>query len=559
MNPPSEQSSQTGFEKSDLAKLIFISLPALLPFLLRNYGLDIADSGWSSVIVRDFFTRPEMPGNAAPWFLSFAVGSILTGNHADQIGSLRLFGFLPILLSSWCAWAVFAANRLKSWSVALGVFFAAIAAYATFCASFINYNTISASLALFSFACLIFSGKQPTGRFAGLFLILVAGMLIVFSSASRIANLTMGAPFLYLIWSYHRYNPKAYLVAVAGALLGVVSLWILVRHGGQEPYVINNLREFLGDKGSASHPKFQLFAIYFATFSKTAVQASLLFFLLHLATKKIAGKNTVWNVALLLIGLYCCKKIGMGLAQAVPVLSLFVLLAVSDRDRVGAELKPILIAGFLFCMLFPLGSMNGFANCCFALWLAIPAGLAALGSMRIERLILGGVMVVSSARLSWNAVATPYWDGPAWRLNATLDNETATGIRTTPERKAVLDDIVAAVAKYAKPGDPILAYQNIPMIYMLTRTKPWIPYPWPYIVSPRKIGTAISEQAKTTMPKVIVRERTSCFGNDWPNSDSPPVYSIYSGNEYEPIYAEFIGRYGFKVVHSNKMFDVLVQ
>ena len=156
--------------KENLLKFILVILPALLPVLLRNYGLEVADSGWAAVLTRDYFSRPEMVGQASPWFLTWTIGALLSNGNGMQLTQLRLFTFLPILLSAVAAWTAFSAYGYRAWVATVGVFVAGLAAYSSFSLYFLNYNTISAAFATLAFSSLFLSnviskteGSNPPG------------------------------------------------------------------------------------------------------------------------------------------------------------------------------------------------------------------------------------------------------------------------------------------------------------------------------------------------------------------------------------------------------------
>jgi hypothetical protein len=248
---------------------------------------------------------------------------------------------------------------------------------------------------------------------------------------------------------------------------------------------------------------------------------------------------------------------GTGFSRAVP--TLFCMLLVLGLGR-GADVRKHLpaVVGAMLAILFPLWSSNGLTNSCFALWFLLPGVLVAVDGPRnraICRAALGCALLIGI----YASVAKPYWDHGVLSLDCVIDNARAGRIWTQCDRKVVVDGLVSEVKKYAGEDDEIFVYQNSPMVYILTGTRPWVPYPWPYLIQVSAIEKAFADKERISLPRVIVRERLSPFGSDWPNSTEPPLETIGGGRRYAGLYDGFIARHGYAVVYRNAMFELLAR
>lgn len=69
-------------------------------------------------------------------------------------------------------------------------------------------------------------------------------------------------------------------------------------------------------------------------------------------------------------------------------------------------------------------------------------------------------------------------DDQAGNLTASFVSPRLAGIRSTPEKVAILDELLASLEKILQPGDYLLAYPKLPLLHFLTSTRPATNVTW---------------------------------------------------------------------------------
>ncbi|MEE9609349.1 MAG: hypothetical protein V3U03_16535, partial [Myxococcota bacterium] len=124
--------------------------------------------------------------------------------------------------------------------------------------------------------------------------------------------------------------------------------------------------------------------------------------------------------------------------------------------------------------------------------------LAADGERRstvLAWLFTGAVcLAVGSGSCSVRAYRS-YGDSPIDRLTAEFSHPRFAGIRSTPARVAVLEGIASYLSERVEEGDFLLAYDDVPLLYYLTGTRPAIDHSW----STRRILRVMRERSLRRM------------------------------------------------------------
>lgn len=117
----------------------------------------------------------------------------------------------------------------------------------------------------------------------------------------------------------------------------------------------------------------------------------------------------------------------------------------------------------------------------------------------------------------------PYRDNSV----AVLSEEPATaklsGIATTQERASVVDQLVEAVVSRSEPGDRILAYENLPMMYFLTDRLPATHHTWISENMAPSFRQYVLEDMieRDRLPAVVVRATYTTRDRNWPQYRAP--------------------------------------
>ncbi|MFA5078404.1 MAG: hypothetical protein WC541_02850, partial [Dehalococcoidia bacterium] len=121
------------------------------------------------------------------------------------------------------------------------------------------------------------------------------------------------------------------------------------------------------------------------------------------------------------------------------------------------------------------------------------------------------------------AACFPYRDDYIGRLNSRAISVKLHGIRTTAERALILDRLVAAIEHNSAPGDRILAYENLPMLYFLTDHLPSTNTTWISDFLPASIKSSILADMirRERLPALVVRAQYSTHDLLWPVVQKP--------------------------------------
>lgn len=541
-----------------LSQLMIASSSSLLPLFLMKYGFEIADSGWAAVLTRDFYSNAEMAGRASPWILTWAIGALLSSGNSFNLSALRFATFAPIFLSAIFTYLVFHFYGYRSRIVTIGIMVAGLVCYSAFSVYFINYNTISACLFVISISFLFFSGKFPSNGTWSYLLCFFAGVLYTLSSLSRIASAALIIPCAFVIFSFYSLRIRPYVAFLLGATCCALVLCFAFYKTGHLKYVAEDITSFiysaLVSNNNASHSRMELITVLLRSVISSFGWA--LVFLLSFFSFFDALKNRKSYKIAISVG----AVFFLVLAERSVYLSIFpsilVLLLLGNAPLSTKSPKFMLpITGVLFSLIFPLGSMNGFTNSCFALWLLIPGIIVYLAGSTKYWVAIAATAVAANISI-YNAFVKPYWDHNVFSLECTLRNKNVGKLHTSCDRKRVLDEAVEAISRYSDTRDEIFVYQNSPMIYVLTGQRPWIPYPWPYLIPIQRIEKSFFERSKTSLPKVVVREKLSPFNEEWPNTDQLPIETFRRGHDYSIFYQTFFRAHGYVPVYENTMFEV---
>ncbi|MFA5401196.1 MAG: hypothetical protein WC359_12185 [Dehalococcoidia bacterium] len=121
------------------------------------------------------------------------------------------------------------------------------------------------------------------------------------------------------------------------------------------------------------------------------------------------------------------------------------------------------------------------------------------------------------------AACFPYRDDYIGRLDSQASSAKLQGIRTTAERARILDGLVAAVEHNSSPGDRILAYENLPMLYFLTDRPPSTNTTWISDFLPGTVKSSILADmiGRERLPELVVRAQYSTHELLWPVVQKP--------------------------------------
>ena len=114
------------------------------------------------------------------------------------------------------------------------------------------------------------------------------------------------------------------------------------------------------------------------------------------------------------------------------------------------------------------------------------------------------------------------------------------------------------IDKYTKRGDYLLAYGDIPMIYFLTDTKPYLYNSWPDLYEPLQFQNylKIAKRVNEKLP-IIVRARGSTTDFKWPK-EPLVINDTKHYTEIRKIMDIFIEENSYNVIWKNNFFEILL-
>jgi len=136
--------------------------------------------------------------------------------------------------------------------------------------------------------------------------------------------------------------------------------------------------------------------------------------------------------------------------------------------------------GLFMLLVFPLGSDGATNNGGIIAWMAAP--VAALFWQQRRNVIFPLAFI--AVGLLQTLTVGAYFDGGAlWHKTATISDNRAALIHTTPERVRIINETLPELQQVVNEGDTLLCYGSIPMMNHLTRTVPAIGCSWPELLS----------------------------------------------------------------------------
>jgi hypothetical protein len=129
-------------------------------------------------------------------------------------------------------------------------------------------------------------------------------------------------------------------------------------------------------------------------------------------------------------------------------------------------------------------------------------------------------------------------------------------IFTTEKRAHAVQDLVYQMPRFIKKDDYVLVYENIPMVYYLTGSRPYLDNSWPDLYNPQQFSEKLNQslKEKSELP-VIIRARFNSRSFNWP--DNLKTVDDESYRERRDIMENFIGTHNYTPVWNDDFFEIL--
>lgn len=152
----------------------------------------------------------------------------------------------------------------------------------------------------------------------------------------------------------------------------------------------------------------------------------------------------------------------------------------------------------------------------------------------------------------------PYRDSYVGELTGQASATKLRGITTTGERAHTVDELIEAVKSNSQPGDRILAYENMPMLYFLTDRLPSTQTTWLTETFPASLRQHVLDDMikRDRLPTVVVRATYTTEGPCWPVVQHP-LHWKDGEQEIDPV-DRYI-REHYKVIDEVDGFQIMVK
>lgn len=509
------------------------SIAGIAIYLLLGvfWGFDVCDNGQYMTFYANIFTAPETVGYHFMYYLSGIVGgTFLAICPAMGLLGMRLLGLACLVLCMFTVWRILKPH-ISATAIVVGNTLSMVAFVAlpvTFC-----YDLLSIALYLLAIEQLL----KPRMLTA-----LVGGCLLGINAFSRTPNV-LGFIFAFIpllaVWCGGKSLKKGAqlaAVSIAGIAVGVGGIIVLMAALGHLTIFTDNLatlRHIAADNsGESSHNIVSLitqqFSFYYIEFTTWFKLASIIG-IYTVLRQRICSPFI--RVMLLLGALSVSVWLMWRMLPLQPIWALCAIGCVTAIWLNCGNMRSVAVVALLLMLILPMGSDSGFNNGSIILMLASPIAIAVC--MEHTRMFRTGYFTVAFAIVCMGKMITggAYFDGgPLWQKTATINSPHVTGVFTTPERAAIVNDALKGIQPWVKPGDTLFVYGSMPMLNYLTDTRPAMDCCWPELLSTSLLNNRL-EKYNGHLP-FILRQKFLSMGSTFsePTDSLLTTYGRHADN-----------------------------
>jgi len=580
----------------------------LFQLLFIFQGLDVGDEGFHSTFYQQIFNDPQSVEYNFMFYMSGIIGGAwLKLFPVYGLLGLRLGGVIVTMLTIVVTYNLLK-NYIREGYLKLGLLLLILLNGST--VKDLSYNNISALFFVTAIWFLFEGIKQDRGiKFfiSGIFLSLAA-----FSRLSNVAGLSLVIVIVYsglfVFRKTIQCQTKQVAFLISGFLVSVAAILSIMKGLGHYDVFMNSLKllKSIASSKESTHGLSKIVKTLVRDYStaifKRALPLGLIVFLCaavanYFKRSPMATRAFQYFYAgafiLLLSGLVYSKG-------TVPVWTFFVLLFAALSliatfsivlKRNDNDLRVISLAGTFMTVSLVAGSDYGIpASGSFALWIGIP--IAVDFFLRIFFISVKGSFAsrnhsdtkelprvinlsVSDKQLNgiwkWgiysciilllvHTVLYTYNDHPnRLKMTYSVNNTFLKGVRTTRERAKVLDELLAESSKYIKPNDYVIAYEDIPLFYTLTNTRPYIKNSWPRLYDRSTLEMELNEalKEKQILPFIVYQKLQTLPSPYWPDLGQDNSSFELDKPKNAPI-KKFLEKNHYQLVWENIAFKIYI-
>jgi len=557
--------------------------------LLSFQGFDVCDEGWYMTFYQQIFNAPETVEYNFAFWLTGIVGGIWYELFPEGgVLSFRLLTIIIITATIIVAYKLLT-RYIKKEYVIIGLLMVMLVNDFGYLAFY--YNHLSGFLAV----CIVFFLDKGI-RKQKLFAMSIAGLLTAVNVFSRLPNITLFALLLVIPTQYFfdksiskKNITKQILAFILGSILGFVIVYLVMLALGHINVFKNAVSGIINKGGNtdSNHNITRLLSFYIKEYAKVLkfglniVSVALGVLLISKYTKNkpfLKWLKYIVGIGIIaflfrkdgIYGLYCLGLIG----------AIYLILA----KNVIKPIKSISFSALIVAVLLPMGSDGGIHNAGYVcIWLILPVFMhffSLLQSVDIELTLSNDKCKLKIGKNDFNTLLVAlviaffgvkgykiskegYFD-KGNRLNKThaIENTLAKGIFTTKERAVIVNTILNELENHVKEGDYLLAYDNIPMLNYLTKTKPYMGISWVWVYDSKMFETKIKQAEKTVpyLPVVVQQKFRTIVSFTEPDEsymdETKEEGYIYKRGRVIAMNA-FLKRNNYEIIWSNSHFNIL--
>ncbi len=580
-------STHNFFERLDI-RLMFLCL-FFYQILFIFWGIDLADMGWMAIFCQQIFNDPQSIHHCFGRWLTGIVGGVWLHLFSGLgLLGLKIFGVLIFTSSLFFTYNLlrddFNKNMLKPGLIFMTLLVGPYWAYLGF-----HYNTITA-LFFILMLLFLFKGLKEKNNSK----IFVSGIFLCLNTFARLPNITgvvILLPVIYYAYHYNysfKYQFKIIISFFLGFALAFLLLVVLLKLLKHDKLFVDTLmgtinmsnRQNTGNSQEEAHTVVNLVRIYFSQFSdilllifKVAIFSTIYLFASQFMKSKILF--ILPFVISYLIYLLIDENNFLRVTEFniyYGIVLLFSFFSLIDK-RLSFNQKFLTILGLMLFFLLPIGSSHALINFeGLFLFISLPIAIEQFLTIKPFKIFSVNNFVIfikeeiislaqkSAIILSVTTciVLSIYYsyceDNKKYSLYYPIESPLSCGIFSSKDRADVVNELLIASSKYVRKNDYVIAYDQIPMFYYLTGTKPFLPN-FNSLAEDIPNGKTDILMEKSIFEKkvipVIIKQKINFWGDNFTNDT---IGMSVRNNNFE----KFISQYPYRQVWENNAFQIFV-
>jgi hypothetical protein len=522
----------------------------IYPLLFICNGLDVTDTGFWLTSYNSFFSDPESVELLMSSWLTLFIGAMIE----KLLNPLGIISFKISYLILFYLTVYFSYKILCCYGKINPLFFLPAVFTMNFTGTnFVHYYTLTMltySISLYLLVAGIKTKKSTYFFWSGIFF-----AINCFFKLPNFIGILFYLVFIIILLYYKsdKISLKSVIYGFFGSLLGLAFVFSLILYFNHFGYYYNSLLFIL----KSNHIPVEKFFYFYKSVALFAIYTLIIYFL----SKKHKLLCNIFGIVMPVVLFICYfnlltphRVVSILVGSCLAVHLLFFLRSKSTSLPVIL----IILSSFLL-IVSPLGSNTGVIKSCYSFAICLPLCLMIIFSNKnlynryfISFMIL--IFILSSIK-GFTSNFHPYRDSTTTVFNYgfKLNCHKAKFIYSSKYRVQSIQEVLCFLKDYINPGDRIIAYEKISMLYYLTDTHPWLNHPWPLNLSSKEITTKFCE-TDNILP-IVVRASYSTSNKFWPLNNQPLLNKYVNSRK---TIEHYLNKYYYRKIWENSYFQVLV-